>query len=79
MFASITDSQGNLVTVIDWKVVTLDNGKMHDLFIDRNDNIYLERPHNDTIDAIELINCLRVGLNNFYQMQGLQIHLGRTT
>ncbi|WP_335106163.1 hypothetical protein [Nostoc sp.] len=38
MFARITDSNGNIVTIINWKVVTHENGQILDRFIGSNGN-----------------------------------------
>ncbi|BBD65039.1 hypothetical protein NIES4072_12970 [Nostoc commune NIES-4072] len=78
MFARITDSNGSIVTIVDRKVVTHQNGQIIDRFIDKNGNIYLERPQSEVIDGIEIINALRIGAESFYQMQGLGISIGRT-
>lgn len=69
MFASIVDSQGNLVAVVNWQVETQDNGQVVDRFVDDNGNIFLERPQDELIDGIALINHLTSGANRFYQMQ----------
>ncbi|MBD2514102.1 hypothetical protein H6G93_03605 [Nostoc sp. FACHB-973] len=78
MFARIIDSNGSIVTIVDWKVVTHENGQIIDRFIDKNGNIYLERPHNEFIDGIKLISELRIKAESFYQMQGIGIWIGRT-
>lgn len=69
MFARITDAtNGNIVTIVDWQVVTHENGQIIDRFIDTNGNIYLERPHSKVIDVIELINKLKIGTESFYYL-----------
>jgi len=78
MLAKIIDSQGNLITIVNKQVVTLQSGQVLDRFIDGNNNIYLERPHNEVIDGIELMNRLIVGANTFYGMQGVKIQMGQT-
>ncbi|MEH2309448.1 hypothetical protein [Nostoc sp.] len=78
MYARITDSNGNIVTIVNWKVVTQEKGQTLDRFIDSNGNIYLERPQSEVIDGIEIINALTIGAESFYQMQGLGISIGRT-
>ncbi|MEH2005815.1 hypothetical protein [Nostoc sp.] len=78
MYARITDSNGNIVTIVNWKVVTHENGQILDRFIDSNGNIYLERPQKEVIDGIELINKLRIKAESFYQIQGIGISIGRT-
>jgi len=77
MFARITDSNGTIVTIVDWKVVTHENGQIIDRFIDKNGNIYLQRPHNEVIGLIEL-NELRIKAESLYQIQGIGISIGRT-
>lgn len=76
MFAKIIDSQGQLVTVVYWQIVTLEDGQILDRFIDSNDNLYLERPHNDLFNEIDM-NYLVIGVQNFYQIQGFTIQQGR--
>jgi hypothetical protein len=58
--------------------MTLQSGQVLDRSIDGNGNLYLEKPHSEVIDGIELMNHLRAGANTFYQMQGLGIQIGRT-
>ncbi|MBN3882700.1 MAG: hypothetical protein V7K64_32825 [Nostoc sp.] len=77
MFARITDSNENIVTIVDWQVVTQEKGQIIDRFIDSNGNIYLERPHKEFIDAIELMN-IGSKAESFYQMQKIGISIGRT-
>lgn len=78
MYARITDSNGNIVTIVNWKVVTQEKGQTLDRFIDSNGNIYLERPQKEVIDSMELINKLRIKAESFYQIQGIGISIGRT-
>ncbi|MBE9198734.1 MULTISPECIES: hypothetical protein [unclassified Nodularia (in: cyanobacteria)] len=59
--------------------MTQNDGQVLDSFIDNNGNLYLGRPHNEVIDVIELIDKLRKGVENFYQIQGFEIALGRTS
>ncbi|MEH2339733.1 hypothetical protein [Nostoc sp.] len=78
MYARITDSNGSIVTIVNWKVVTQEKGQTLDRFIDSNGNVYLERPQKEVIDGIELINKLRIKAESFYQIQGIGISIGRT-
>lgn len=71
------DSQGNLITVVDRKVEIQQDGQMLDRFIDRNNNVYLERPHNEEFDATELISSLKDGAIKFYQLQSVRVDIGR--
>ncbi|HLP91092.1 MAG TPA: hypothetical protein VK184_21240 [Nostocaceae cyanobacterium] len=81
MFARITDSQGNLVTIVDWQIVTINNEKL-DRFVDRNGNLYFERPHsnllvnNDT--NTDIMSCLQEEAKRLYKLDGLVVEIGRT-
>lgn len=78
MFARITDLQGKTVATIDRHIEVERDGEIWDRFIDENSNLYLERPHEQEMDALEIMFCIREVVTRFYQLENFHIHIGQT-
>lgn len=71
MFAKIIDGQENLITVVERQVKIQQDGQILGRFINRNNNIYLERPHEEELDGIKIISSLKDRAIKFYQLQSV--------